>query len=120
MFNMQSQLPAQIRAQQQQLTQIRWQRRQRSRQLRTEWQTPAFCLLAGATMLWLMLRPPLSTDAQQPPTQQPQPTAPKHRKIETNTWWPALLMLFKFGQLLLLFSPSPQPAAAKAEQSKAD
>jgi hypothetical protein len=71
-------------------------------------------------MLWLMLRPPLSTDAQQPPTLQPQPTVPKHQKIETNTWWPALLMLFKFGQLLLLFSPSPQPAAAKAEQSKAD
>ncbi len=123
MLNMQSQLPAQIRQLQQQLTQIRWQRRQRSQQLRAEWQTPVFCLLAGTTLLWLMLRPPLSAGGQNQPTVPAQVTATERSSIKAKPWWPALMMLFKFSQLLLLFSPSPQPvppATTKAEQDKAD
>lgn len=124
MFSIQPELIAQIRQQQQQLQQLRWQRQQLSQQLRAQWQQPALCVLAAATVLWFLLRPQSATLVMSEPNS---PTAASNTSTSTNatkvspqdqhltpsqSWWPALMMFIKFSQLLLLFSPAPSSATA--------
>lgn len=126
MFSIQPELIAQIRQQQQQLQQLRWQRQQLSQQLRAQWQQPALCVLAAATVLWFLLRPQSAALVMSEPNSH---TAASNANTNTNTnatkvspqdqhltpsqsWWPALMMFIKFSQLLLLFSPAPSSATA--------
>jgi hypothetical protein len=136
MFSIQPELIAQIRQQQQQLQQLRWQRQQLSQQLRAQWQQPALCVLAAATVLWFLLRPQSATLVMSEPnshtaasntnanaTATATATATKvspqdQRLTPSQSWWPALMMFIKFSQLLLLFSPAPSSATAATVKAK--
>ena len=122
MFSIQPELVAQIRQQQQQLQQLRWQRQQLSQQLRAQWQQPALCVLAAATVLWFLLRPQSATLVMSEPnshaaasnaTATATKVSPQDEHLTpSQSWWPALMMFIKFSQLLLLFSPAPSSTTA--------
>lgn len=120
MFSIQPELVEQIRQQQQQLQQLRWQRQQLSQQLRAQWQQPALCVLAAATVLWFLLRPQSAALVMSEPNSHTAASnanatkvSPQEQRLTpSQSWWPALMMFIKFSQLLLLFSPAPSSATA--------